>query len=136
MKKSRNLSLSFANNQLTEVTSEEYIVGIGYRFKDVRISFANMGGKTGKTFKSDINIKVDYSIRSNKTVLRSIDTDIDQISAGQKVSSINFSLDYMLSQALTLRLFFDKITTNPYLSSQYRNSTTKGGISLRFSLAQ
>jgi cell surface protein SprA len=137
MKKSRNLSLSFANNQLTEVSTEEFVIGLGYRFKEVPLSFARLSGSgTGKTFKSDINIKADFSIRNNKTVLRSIDTDLDQVSAGQKVTSINFSLDYMLSQALTLRLFFDKITTNPFLPSQYRNSTTKGGISLRFSLAQ
>lgn len=136
MKKSRNLSLSFSNNQLTEVTSEEFIIGLGYRFKEVPISFARLSGGTGKTFKSDINIKFDFSIRNNKTVLRSIDTDLNQVSAGQKVNSYNFSLDYMLSQSLTLRLFFDKIVTNPFLPSQYRNSTTKGGISLRFSLAQ
>ncbi|MCF8365575.1 MAG: cell surface protein SprA, partial [Bacteroidales bacterium] len=35
IKKSRNLSMSFVNNQLTEVVSNEYIVGLGYRFKDV-----------------------------------------------------------------------------------------------------
>ena len=84
MKKSRNLSLSFANNQLTEVTSEEFIIGLGYRFKEVPISFARLSGKAGKTFKSDINIKVDFSIRNNKTVLRSIDTDLNQISGRTK----------------------------------------------------
>ena len=136
MKKSRNLSLSFANNQLTEVSTEEFIIGLGYRFKDVPISFSKIGGGSGKTFKSDINIKADFSIRNNKTVLRSIDTDLNQVSAGQKVTSINISLDYMLSKSLALKLFFDKITNNPFLPSQYKNSTTKGGISLRFSLAQ
>jgi len=136
MKKSRNLSLSFANNQLTEVSSSEFIIGLGFRFKDVPLNLSGITGGKGKTFKSDLNIKADFSIRNNKTVLRSIDTDTDQISAGQKVTSINASIDYMLSKSLTLRLFFDKITTNPFLPSQYRNSTTKGGISLRFSLAQ
>jgi cell surface protein SprA len=134
--KSRNLSLSFANNQLTEVTSQEFSVGLGYRFKDVPISFARMGGGKGKTFKSDLNIKGDFAIRDNKTVLRSIDTDLNQVSAGQKVTAIDISIDYMLSQSLTLRLFYNRITTNPFLPSQYRNSTTKGGFSLRFSLAQ
>ncbi|MDF1560753.1 MAG: cell surface protein SprA [Bacteroidales bacterium] len=32
MKRSRNLNLSFANNQLTETVSNEYTAGIGYRF--------------------------------------------------------------------------------------------------------
>lgn len=134
--KSRNLSLSFANNQLTEVTSNEFSIGLGYRFKDVPISFASMGGGKGRTFKSDLNIKGDFSIRDTKTVLRGIDSDINQVSAGQKVSAIDISIDYMLSQSLTLRLFFNRVTTNPFLPSSYRNSATKGGFSLRFSLAQ
>ncbi len=136
LKKSRNLSLSFSNNQLTEVTSNEFVLGLGYRFKEVPISFSSFGGGAGKTFKSDLNLKTDFSIRNNKTVLRSIDSDLNQVSAGQKVITISTSVDYMLSQSLTLRFFFDKTITNPFLPSQYRNSTTKGGISLRFSLAQ
>jgi cell surface protein SprA len=136
LKKSRNLSMSFSNNQLTEVSSDEIVIGLGYRFKDVPLTFASFGGGGQRTFKSDVNLKADFSIRDNKTVLRSIDTDLNQVSAGQKVVSINTSIDYMLSQTLTFRFFFDKIITNPFLPSQFRNSTTKGGFSLRFSLAQ
>jgi len=135
-KKSRNLSLAFANNQLTEVNSNEIVIGLGYRFKEVPLTFGSPGGKGQRTMKSDLNLKADFSIRDNKTVLRSIDSDQNQISSGQKVMAINTSIDYMLSQSLTLRFFFDKIINNPYLPSQFRNSTTKGGFSLRFSLAQ
>lgn len=136
IKKSRTLTLSFANNQLTEVNGEEYVIGTGYRFKDVALTFAGMGGGGKKTYKSDLNVKLDFSIRENKTVLRSIDSDLNQVSQGQKVMSIDTSIDYMFSQTLSFRLFFNKIINTPYLPSQYRNSTTKGGFSLRFSLAQ
>lgn len=136
MKKSRILTMSFANNQLTEVSSDEFVIGTGYRFKDVPLSFSGLGGGGSRTFKSDLNIKADFSIRNTKTVLRSIDTELNQVSQGQKVMSINTSIDYMFSQTLTLRFFFDKIINNPYLPSQYRNSNTNGGFSLRFSLAQ
>ncbi len=135
-KKARNLSLSFANNQLTEVTSDEFILGLGYRFKEVPITFGSIGGGSKRTYRSDLNLKADFSIRNNKTVLRSIDSDLNQISAGQKVVSIMASIDYAFSQSLSIRFFFDKIINNPFLPSQFRNSTTKGGLSLRFSLAQ
>ena len=135
-KKARNLSMSFANNQLTEVTSDEIVVGLGFRFKDVPLTFARPGGGGKRTSRSDLNLKADFSIRNNKTVLRSIDTDLNQISAGQNVVTIDTSADYDLSKSLTFRIFFSKIITNPFLPSQYRNSTTNGGISLRFSLAQ
>ncbi len=137
IKKSRNLSMSFVNNQLTEVSSNEYIVGLGYRFKDVKFIVRNMGGGgSRKNVKSDLNVRADFSIRQNKTVLRRIDEDINQVSTGQQVISINTSADYMVNQRLNIRLFFDKVINNPYVSSQYRNSTTNGGISLRFTLAQ
>lgn len=136
MKRSRNLSLSFVNNQLTEVLNKEYVIGLGYRFKEVPFTFASFGGGPRKTYKSDLNLKADFSIRNNKTVLRRIDIEQNQISAGQKTISINTSADYTINQKINLRLFFDKIITNPFLPSQYRNSTTNGGISIRFMLAQ
>ena len=136
-KKARNLNLSFANNQVTEVKSNELVVGLGYRIKSLGFSVRAMGGGGRKTrMESDVNIKIDFSIRSNKTILRRIDEDINQVSAGQKIISINASIDYMLNQNLNIRFFFDKIINNPFVSNQYRNSTTNGGISLRFSLSQ
>jgi cell surface protein SprA len=136
-KKSRTLTFSMSNKQLTDLNTDEIIVGLGYRIKDVSFTVSSMGGGGRKTqIKSDLDIKVDFSVRNNRTVLRRIDQDIDQVSSGQKVISINTSIDYMLSKSVTLRLFFDKIINNPFVSNQYRNSTTKGGISIRFSLAQ
>jgi cell surface protein SprA len=136
-KKSRNLTLSFANNQVTEVNGNELVVGLGYRIKSLGFTIKALGGGGRKTrISSDLDIKVDFSIRSNKTVLRRIDEDINQVSAGQKIVSINTSIDYQLSQNLSIRFFFDKIVNNPFVSNQYKNSTTNGGISLRFSLAQ
>lgn len=134
-KKSRNLSLSFSNNQLTEVLSNEITIGTGYRFKEVKfIIGTGRGGK--RTLTSDLNLKADLSIRSNKTILRKIVEDYDQISAGQRVISINISADYQVSPKFTIRAFFDKVINNPFVSSQFPNSNTNAGISLRFSLAQ
>lgn len=137
LKKSRNLSMSFVNNQMTEVRSDELIVGAGYRIKDVEFTLASMGGGGKKNrMKSDLNLKGDFSIRNNRTILRRIEDGTDQVSTGSKVMSINFSADYTVNQNFNVRLFFDKIITNPYVSSQFPNSTTKAGVSMRFTLAQ
>ena len=136
-KKSRNLTFSMANKQLTDVSGDEIVVGLGYRIKDVSFTVSSIGGGGRKTnLKSDLDIKLDFSIRNNRTVLRRVDQPLDQVSAGQQVISINTTIDYMLSKSLSIRFFFDKIVNKPFVSNQYRNSTTKGGISLRFSLAQ
>ncbi len=133
-KKSRNLGLSFANNQLTEISTNEYIIGAGYRIKDVSFSI-KMGGKL-KPIKSDLNLKADFSIRQNKTTLRKLVENQDQVSAGGQILSINISADYQISEKFNIRAFYDHIINTPYVSSQYPNSNINGGISLRFTLAQ
>lgn len=136
-KKSRNLSLSFVNNQLTEIVSNEVVIGLGYRMKNLSFSFSSMtGGGKKNNFKSDLNLKLDFGIRDNKTTLRRIDEINNQVSAGQKQYTVNFSSDYMLSQSLQLRAYFNWTSSNPYISSQFPNATTSGGFTLRFNLAQ
>ncbi|TSA27200.1 MAG: cell surface protein SprA, partial [Bacteroidetes bacterium] len=137
IRKSRNLSFSFVNNQLTEVKSTEYVAGIGYRFKNIRLNFSGLfgGGRKSRTT-SDLNIKLDFSLRQNKTVLRRVDEDINQVSAGQQRIAINFSADYNLSPRFNIRFYFDKDIMSPYVSNQYRTSNTQGGLALRFTLSQ
>ncbi|MEA3477682.1 MAG: cell surface protein SprA, partial [Bacteroidota bacterium] len=120
-KKSRNLTMSFANNQVTDIRTNEIVVGIGYRIKDLAFSIKALGGGgRKKRMQSDLNLKLDLSVRENKTVLRRIDENLSQVSAGQRVISINTSADYALSDKLMFRFFFDKIINSPFVSSQYR----------------
>ncbi|MFW6020166.1 MAG: hypothetical protein ACOCPM_06255, partial [Bacteroidales bacterium] len=93
-------------------------------------------GGQSKRLSSDLNIKVDFSFRDNKTVLRKLVEDANQISAGQKVISINTSVDYKISKSINMRLFYDQVINDPYVSSQIKNSNINAGISLSFTLAQ
>jgi len=135
-KKTRNLALSFANNQLTEMRSNELVIGTGYRFKSVPFKVRSLA--TGKTvkMKSDLNVKLDFSIRDNKTILRQIEEKSNTITTGTRQITVNFSADYMVSQKLNVRLFYDQTISKPYVSTQIPTSNTNAGISLRFTLAQ
>ena len=135
-KKSRNLSLSFVNNQLTEIVGNELVLGFGYRLKGLKFQIASFTGKKSRKTGSDLNLKLDFGIRDNKTTLRRIDEVNNQISAGSKQYTLNFSADYMLSQSLQIRAYYNWTSNNPYVSAQFPNSTTNAGISLRFNLAQ
>ena len=134
IKKSRDLSLSFVNNQLTEISSNELVFGFGYIFKNVQFTL-NTGGNR-KRMKSDLKINADAKIKKNKTILRRLDDDVTQISAGSQVISINTSADYNINKKFSIKFFFEKMLTDPFVSNQYKNSTTKGGFSLRFNLLQ
>lgn len=133
IRKERNLNLSFSNNQLTEVNRNGIVIGGGYRFKDVRVQ-VRTGSGNSREFKSDILLKADLSITSNKTILRKIDQEVNLISAGSKITTLNLSGEYSLTEKIILKAFFDIIINTPYISSSYPNSTTEGGFSIKIVL--
>ena len=136
-KKSRTMTLSFANNQLTEVNGREIVIGAGYRIKDLTFSVTAIGGGGKKqTIKNDLVLKVDLGFKRDITVLRRIDENNNQVSAGQNKINVYFTADYNFSQRLGAQAFFKYDVTNPFVANNFRNSTTYGGITLRFSLAQ
>ena len=135
MKKSRTVTLSFSNNQITEVFTEEFGFSVGYRFDDFNLIFNFGDGQ--ENFKSDLNIRANVKIRDNKTILRKIVEDDEIPSADQKVTIIGVSADYLLSNRLTLRLFYDQNISDPMVGTNpYRISNTDVGFSLRFTLTE
>ena len=134
-KKTRTVTLSFTNNQITEVFTEELGFSLGYRFDDFNLIFDFGDGQ--ENFKSDLNIRANLKIRDNKTILRKIVEDTEDASADQKVTIIGISADYLLSNRLTLRLFYDQNISDPLAGTNpYRISNTDVGFSLRFTLTE
>ncbi|HNO71223.1 MAG TPA: cell surface protein SprA, partial [Bacteroidia bacterium] len=136
IKKERNLSLSFANNQLTEVRSNELVIGSGYKWKDVPLKnpFSKSKKTSKKTIKSDINIRADFSVRQNLTLIRKVVEQVTQPTAGQIVYALKTSADYQISQRITARLFYDWNFNNPRISTSFKSKNTNAGVSIRFSL--
>lgn len=137
-KKSRTIGLSFANNQINELRTDEYVIGLGYRFKDLEIATRSAAGL--KRFKSDLNINADFSWRDNKTIIRNLVEstldELNQVTAGQKSWGIKFSADYQLSESFTVRLFYDYINNRPAVSISYPTANTNFGVSIRFTLIE
>ena len=135
MKKMRTITLSFTNNQITEVYTDELGFSLGYRFDDFNLIFNFGDGQ--ENFKSDLNIRANLKIRDNKTILRKIVEDEVFASADQKTTIIGISADYLLSNRLTLRLFYDQNISDPKKGTNpYRISNTDIGFSLRFTLTE
>ncbi len=136
LSKNRTLALSFSNNQLTETTRDALTVGAGYRFKD--IAFTLKVGEKPYHLKSDLVLQLNITYSSNLVNIRRISTyqpDIDrgQISSGAQVWMAELSAEYALSTSLTLRAFFHTNINHPYITNSYPNSTTKAGLTVRFS---
>ncbi len=134
-KKARTVTLSFTNNQITEIFTEELGFSLGYRFDDFNLIFNFGDGQ--ENFKSDLNIRANLKIRDTKTILRKIVEDDERPSADQKSTIIGVSADYLLSNRLTLRLFYDQNISAPLVGTNpFRISNTDVGFSLRFTLTE
>lgn len=130
LKKDRMLSLSFDNNLMTEIQGNEYIIGLGYRVKDVKISSKIAGAK--QVIKSDLNIKLDFSIRNNKTIIRYLDLENNQVTAGQTLYSLRSTIDYAFSKNLTGIFYFDYAFSEYAISTAFPQTTIRSGLTLRY----
>ncbi|MEQ9261775.1 MAG: cell surface protein SprA [Owenweeksia sp.] len=134
-KKSRNLTLSLTNNQLTETKGTEWVVGTGYIIKDVRLKFISMGSRRTNPV-SNLELKADIGIRDNVTIIRKILEDISQPTAGQKVITLKFSADYQLSKRVNSKIFYDLNLSRFKTSNAYPITTHQFGLSFRLNLGQ
>jgi cell surface protein SprA len=130
LRSDRALSLSLDNSLLTEQSGNEYIVGMGYRLKDLRIR-TNLGGRR-VVLSGDLNLKADFSYRKNITLLRNLDYDNNQVTAGQTLMSIKFSANYNLSKNLTSIFFYDHNFSEFAISTAFPQTSIRSGITIRY----
>jgi cell surface protein SprA len=131
IKKDRALSMSFDNNLLTEVKGVEYVIGFGYRFKDVIFSSRLADNPTG-IIKSDINLKADISLRDNQTLVRYLDYNKNQLAAGQNIWSLKVTADYSLSKNLTTIFYYDHSFSKAVVSTTFPLTNIRSGFTLRY----
>jgi cell surface protein SprA len=133
-KKSRTVSLNLTSNQIADARINELIFGAGYRFDNVQIILKTGGGQ--RALKSDLNLRLDLSVRDNKTLARKLVENVNQPVVGQKVFTIGTTADYVLSDRFNLQIFADHTMNNPFVASTFPTSNTNFGFSLKFTLVQ
>ncbi|MGB0376384.1 MAG: cell surface protein SprA, partial [Flavobacteriaceae bacterium] len=130
MKRDRALSLSLDNSLLTETSGNEFILGAGYRLQDLRWR-TRFGGRR-VTLSGDLNLKADVSYRTNLTVLRNLEYDNNQVTAGQTQMSIKFTADYALSKNLTALFFYDHNFSEFAVSTAFPQTSIRSGFTIRY----
>src|SRR5439155_21848828 len=111
----------------------EYTIGLGYKIKKFTLPFVRTGGGK-KKLSNDLNLKADFSLHDNKTIIRKLVEQTNQPSAGTESISYKLSADYAINERFNVKAFFDKSINNPFVSSSYPSSNVNAGISLRFTL--
>ena len=128
--KDRAVSLSLANNLITESWGDEYSIGIGYRARNLKLwsRFASNGNR----FIGDLNTKLDFNIRKNMTVIRNLNIDDNKVSAGQSVFSLRISADYALNRNFSTIFFYDHLFSKYEISTAFPQTNIRSGFTLRY----
>ncbi len=136
LKRDRMVALGLSNLQITETKSNSLVIGVGYKLTEVKNLFGRKGGnlpfKTPKN--TSINLRADLTIRDNTTLIRRIEENQNQPTAGQRLFSIKSSIDYVVNDKLNVRLFYDHQINRPKISTSFPTSNINAGIALRFTL--
>jgi len=130
LKKDRAISLSFDNNLLTEISGNELVLGVGYRIKDVPFR-TNFSGRS-QVIKSDLNLRLDGSVRDNVTIIRYLDLENSQATAGQTIYGAKFTAEYALSRAFQALFYYDHSFSKFAISTAFPQTTIRSGVTLRY----
>ena len=136
-KRDRTIALGMSNYQITETKSNSFVIGLGYKITEVPNPF---GRKKGSKLpvklleKSTLNLRVDFTIRDNFTLIRKIEERQNQVTAGQTLFSVKSSADMAISDKLTLRFFYDHQINKPAISTSFQTSNITTGLAIRFTL--
>lgn len=150
----RVLSLSMTSVQLNESSSNDWVVGMGYKINNFDF-FGLLGGgnksrkvknsnsKNNKNdnannnnssknssrnnrsgFNTDLNLRLDISFRKQAAICRDIASMTSSASSGNSAFKLSFAADYTLSRLLTMSFYYDRQTNTPLLSSSSYPTTT------------
>ena len=139
--KSRQLSLSLNDYQLSEVRSTETVIGMGYRKRGMKL-LAGMRlpkflSKSGSSkLDNEINFRFDFRVRDNVNSNSKLDQENTFATGGSKEITISPSVDYFLNNRINIKLYFDQRKVTPYISSSAPTTNTRAGVQIRISLAQ
>ncbi|HLO36895.1 MAG TPA: cell surface protein SprA, partial [Lacibacter sp.] len=135
--RSRTISLSLIDFQVSEVRSVEITVGAGWRKRGLKLPFKVPFTKNdSKTLSNDLSFRFDMTYRDNATSNNILDQRNTIPTGGQKILSINPSIDYVLNNRVRLRLFFEQTRVVGYIATPPPVVNTRAGLQINISLAQ
>lgn len=135
--RSRQLSLSLSDYQLSEVQSSGWDFSLGWRTHGLLLPFSLPGMKQGqRRLQNDLGITLSISYRRDAQSTTVLDENVTYVTGGQRVIKIQPSVDYVLNKRINVGLYFDQQKSIPYVSTSAPVTVTKGGIKIRIALTQ
>ncbi len=135
--RSRTISLSLIDFQVSEVRSIEVTVGAGWRKRGLKLPFkVPFSKKDSKTLENDLSFRFDLTYRDHATSNNILDQRNTIPTGGQKVLTFSPAIDYVLNNRIRLRLFFEQNRVVGYIATPPPVVNTRAGLQVNISLAQ
>jgi cell surface protein SprA len=80
----------------------------------------------------DVNLKADFTLRRNMTIVRYLDYDNNQLGGGQNIWSVKLTADYSFSRNLTAIFFYDHQFSKAIISTAFPITNIRSGITVRY----
>jgi cell surface protein SprA len=132
-KTKRDLALNISNAQITELSSKDVVLELGYTKNNMRLPIKSQGRTV--VLKNDVTFRMNFTISDSKTIQRKIN-ELNIITNGNINMQLRPNITYVVNQKLNVQLYFERTVNEPLISSSYRRATTRFGTQIRFSLAQ
>ena len=134
MNRESAVSLSLANQSITQRVGSEYTFGMGFNFR-------SQGSLVGQEYSSiskrgNLNTRIDCVIRKSLTVIRDLKTSDFQVVAGENYFNIRLLADYTISERLSGKLFYNHDFSRPQSSFGFPQTIIRSGISFTYELAR
>ncbi len=133
-RKTRNINLNVSAYQIVEVSTENLDLGLGYKLTEFNKTL-KIRSSGGANFSNDLTINGVVTFQKMSNLIRKIQDGFTQASVGESQTIIKLSADYNLSRSLTIQAFFDRMVTNPLVStSAYPMSKSSFGFNIKLNL--
>lgn len=129
----RDLTLNVSNAQITEASSKDVSLELGFTKNNMKLPFKAEGKRI--VLKNDVNFRMNMTVGNTKTIQRKID-ELATVTAGNLNLQLRPNISYTVNQKLTVQFYFERTINEPQISSSPRRATTRCGAQIRFSLAQ
>ncbi|MEM9981978.1 MAG: cell surface protein SprA, partial [Bacteroidota bacterium] len=132
--RSRDLSLNLSNAQVTEVRSNDIVIGLGFTKKNLRLPFKDSDRKN-VVLKNNVDFRVDFSIRDTKTFQRSAEQE-DVVTGGNRNFQLKPNVSYNVDQRLTMQAYLERSINTPAISNSFPRRNTTVGFQVRYNLTE
>jgi cell surface protein SprA len=132
--KERRAGLNLSNSQVAEYSSDDIVVGIGFKRNNIRIPIRGADGNQ-IVLKNDLNFRFDVTLRDIIALQRRLDGDA-VVTQGNYNLQIRPQIQYQFNKRFSGSFYIERLVNNPYNSLSFYRSSTIGGVNVRFNLAE